>query len=350
MGSSHEMNREEALQGVFTPPQLERFCRVFGVLPGELEPNFLGWYKRVVLSRNRAFLFPRDEAAVGQLEAELKLHAFLARAGVRRIPRFIARVRDPLISRYPFGVVARVRGVELCRVLGGMRREQFAAVMRDFARLAATWHRIPAARVARFLPRRCRKPAPVTVENWHNQVLNPAETGKVVRFIHRLAARRAGGAGRLAEEGTRRDWERVLGEIAALEPVIVAGDFHDGQIVLANARARRIRWVFDWGGARIDNPVAEFDFGEWDYVIFRRWSGFLDIRRGLWEEYLRRRSLSLSTPHGLHLYHTLCELMWIEMRRGERRIAFTRRNYADSVRLHLRRLAEVSALISGPRV
>ncbi len=45
--------KEDLLNAILTPPQLERLCREFDLRIDDLEPNFVGWTKHVSLAAAR---------------------------------------------------------------------------------------------------------------------------------------------------------------------------------------------------------------------------------------------------------------------------------------------------------
>lgn len=63
------MDDEEAVAAVVVAPQLTRFRQVCQV-EGPIQPRFDGYTKHVLLAGDRAFLFPRNHTAVGQIERE----------------------------------------------------------------------------------------------------------------------------------------------------------------------------------------------------------------------------------------------------------------------------------------
>lgn len=334
------------LYAIFNPRELETFCRRFKLRPAELEPNFRGWFKRVVMTKHRFFLFPRDHEAAKDMKAELDLHEFFTRRRMPGLPRLVARVRDPAICRYEFGIIRPMRGVELGDVLLRLSPSRLTGVLVPLARLVASWHAVPLRRIRGILARARRRREPITIHNWGFQALLPGRAPAAARFIQRLIRSRAGRHGaRLVGKEIRAKWTRTLAELARMQEVLIMADIHDEQILLRSRRDPRLVGVFDWGGTRIDHPVWDFNFGEWNEDIFRRGEWFLDLRRAMWEAYLRRRGLELSTPHGLHLFHTLNEFTWLLIRRRERRMPITGKSFAASLPIYARRLAAVTALL-----
>ena len=67
------MDDETATLAVLPPPALDRFRQVCGVT-GPIEPRFDGYTKLVLLTPDRAFLFPRNHTIVLPLERECDVY------------------------------------------------------------------------------------------------------------------------------------------------------------------------------------------------------------------------------------------------------------------------------------
>ena len=100
------MDAETAVLAILPPPSLERFRRVCEV-EGPLDPRFNGYSKLVLLTADRAFLFPRNHTIVAQLERECAVYSTLDHPFV---PRLLGRWEHPGISPYPFFAVTRLAG------------------------------------------------------------------------------------------------------------------------------------------------------------------------------------------------------------------------------------------------
>lgn len=53
------MTKEQAIEAILIPPQLEAFCKRFDLRAEDIEPNFSGWSKHILMSSEYVFLFPR---------------------------------------------------------------------------------------------------------------------------------------------------------------------------------------------------------------------------------------------------------------------------------------------------
>jgi hypothetical protein len=93
-----DMDDETALAAVLVPPQLKRFREVCEVA-GPIEPRFDGYTKHVLLTDDRAFLFPRNHTIVAQLERECDVYTTVDHP---LVPKLLGRWDEPAISPYPF--------------------------------------------------------------------------------------------------------------------------------------------------------------------------------------------------------------------------------------------------------
>jgi len=334
---------EHCIDAVLTPWQLERFCQRFNVAPAELETNFSGWRKHVILSKDRAFLFPRTPQFLKEFRRELALYEALAHVDSLPLPRLLSRVKDRAISYYEFGVVTRLPGVPFAQFIDTVSYGQFEQLLLDLVELMSRWHKIPRNQLPDALPARSGGGAKrTTVNNWHDRALSAQTTEEAVDFIYRFAQRLGRPCplpGALAEETeTKRKWLAAIAELAHLPDVLVHGDVHE-ESFLVNPATLEITGVLDWEAARISKPIWDFNFGEWGLGICRWFEHFPALRRVMWQRYLEIAGISLSTVEGLHLFYTLWEMIWlVYKRRHQPSIVITGTDYQAAVRIYLDKL------------
>ncbi len=335
---------EQCIAAVLTTWQLERFCERFDVSPSELEANFNGWRKHVILSKDKVFLFPRTPEVLQGLRRELALYEAFAHLPSLPLPRLLARVKDRSISYYEFGVVTRLPGVPFLQFMETMSYEQFESALLDLVELTFRWHGIPRDDLPALLPAQSGSGAKrTTVNNWHERVLSPHTTEEAVDFIYRFVQRlsRPGGLpGELASEAeTKRKWLAAIGELAHLPDVLVHADVHEESFLVDHATLE-ITGVLDWEAARIGKPLWDFNFGEWGLGICRWFEHYPALRRAMWQRYLDIAGISLSTVEGLHLFYTLWEMIWLVFKRKDKpTIVITGTDYQTAVRIYLDKLA-----------
>jgi len=342
--------RRNPISAVLTPRQLGKLCRVFSLQPSDLETDFDGWCKHVLMSRDVVFLFPRNPRFVRAMRRELSLYEHFAGLGPPTLPELIKRVKDGEISYYEFGAVTRLRGVPFSAFLRELSPDRMEKVLVNLAEAIAVWHSIPAAELPEFLSLPTR-PAPkrINLDNWHRKVLSPATAEEAVSFIYRFVRRTSPGGslpGIIAREAeTKARWTTAIRDLAELRHVLVHGDVHEGHI-LVEPPSLKITGVVDWQTARMDNPVWDFNFGEWGMGICKWWDHLMSFRRLMWQRYLEARAMRLSTPEGLNLFYTLWDMIWLlyKRRNGSHPIP-TGAGFGDSVRIYLDRLNGVTAAL-----
>jgi aminoglycoside phosphotransferase (APT) family kinase protein len=342
---------EHCIAAVLTPWQLERFCQRFNVAPSELEANFNGWRKHVLLSKDTAVLFPRTPQFLKDFDRELALYEAFAHLHSLPLPRLLARVKDRAISYYEFGVVTRLPGVPFAQFLDTIGYEQFEQLLLDLVELVSRWHSIPRSELPAALPVHSGSDAKrVTVNNWHEKALSPRTTEEAVDFIYRFAQRLAHPCalpGELAQQPeTKRKWLAAIGELALLPDVLVHADLHE-ESFLVDPTTLGITGVLDWEAARIAKPLWDFNFGEWGLGLCRWFEHFPALRRAMWQRYLSITGISLSTIEGLHLFYTLWEMIWLVFKRKHQpSIVITGTDYQTAVRIYLDKLSAATTALA----
>jgi len=338
------------ISAVLTPWQLEKFCRLFSLQPSDLETSFDGWCKHILMSRDAVFLFPRNPSFVGAVKRELSVCEHFGRLKSALLPKLIRRVKDREICYYEFGAVTRLGGVPFGTFLKEISLDQMEKVLVNLAEVIAVWHSIPASELPGFLSPPTRPASKrITLDNWHRKVLSPATAEEAVNFIYRFVRRVSpGGAlpGTIAREAeTKARWTTAIRELAELRHVLVHGDLHEAHILVEPLNLR-ITGIVDWQTARMDNPVWDFNFGEWGMGICAWWDHLMTFRRLMWQRYLEARELRLSTQEGLNLFYTLWDMIWLLYRRRNGKYPIpTGVGFRDSVRIYLDRLNGVTALL-----
>jgi hypothetical protein len=102
--------RGDPLWAVLIPPRLIRFRELVQIGDEQLDVDFTGWNKFVLLAAERVYLFPREASNVEWFERELAAYRALARIGLPVVPRVLGEWRDETIYPYPFAAVSRLPG------------------------------------------------------------------------------------------------------------------------------------------------------------------------------------------------------------------------------------------------
>ncbi|MEY2468443.1 MAG: hypothetical protein QOF21_1141 [Actinomycetota bacterium] len=263
---------DDPLLAVIAPHNVKRFRAIVGIGDDErITGDFYGWCKLVLLTDELAILFPRDHSMAIYLGREIEALRAIASVGLAEAPEVVGVFRDEEVCAHEFIVERRLPGELLERRVRDITPEQFGDVLEQLARLAARWHvadpSVLALRPARNQPKQAfvdsllRPDGPTAVD----ASLTPAEQAR---------------------------FDDTLARIRALEPVLIHGDLHEGQVLVDDDL--RVTGVLDWQTARLGHPFTEFDLGEWGTAAWRRHRPhFPQLRRRMWDAYAAERGLEL---------------------------------------------------------
>lgn len=304
------------LQAVLIPPQEERLRATFGLGDAPLRADVTGWHKYALFAADRVFLLPRHAQWVPGLERELAACALLGEVTGAPAPRLLGRYDDPAIWPHPFGCVSRLPGIPFGSVEAGLSAQRHAGLLEELAILIATWHESPVDAVPEALAAAPTPAGPAGLDHgWGRAALQPGGLEPAVETIHvRLAALGL-------DVPPAATWIETLRPFASLDPVLVHGDVHEDQILVADAGSLRITGILDWETARIDHPAWDFNFGEWGYGIWEHRAHFRAFRERMWAAYCGRRGLPPGHPSVLHLFYALVEIAWCIAEHGAGRSA-----------------------------
>jgi aminoglycoside phosphotransferase (APT) family kinase protein len=255
--------KADPVLAVIAPPRLTRFRDRLGL--GETDPidaDFTGWSKLVLLTADHAVLFPRDHTQVEYLWREVEALRAVAPLGLPCVPTVQDVWEDPSISAYPVVVLDRMPGRPLDQQVEHMPFDELARLFEELGRVAAGWHSVDPSLVP-GLPRRS----------------SLDEVTLLVDELELSASHAARAAGAL--ERARQ-----------LDPVLVHGDLHEGQLLVEPDPPHRLTAVLDWQTARIDHPFTELNLGEWGTALWRGHRRHLPALRGrAWAAYAHARGL-----------------------------------------------------------
>ena len=284
----------DPLEGVLHEARLDDFCRRFVLRRGDLEADFTGWHKRVILSPAHAFLFPRHEEDVEQVEREAAALAVLD--DVRFVPTLIGLWREPDISPYPFLQTERRAGTSYASLEDDLTLDQIGRVLEHLGTATAQWHAVPIERLTGVL-----REAPDR-ELWSGGFLESASLRpQLEHAAERLAAVLPDD---IAPRASWVDvWHATLSPVTELEPVFTHGDVHETQLLVDDDLS--LLAVLDWDHAGVAHPTRDFNFGEWGFGIFS-WEEHFDVLyERYWEAYRQARDVALPDHRSLLLYRVL---------------------------------------------
>jgi aminoglycoside phosphotransferase (APT) family kinase protein len=257
----------DPLWAVLIPPRLTRFREVTGLGDAQITVDFNGFNKYVLLAGDWVFLFPREHENVEWFEHELAVYRALAAGGFTLAPRVRGEWRDEAVYPFPFAEVTRLTGTQ---------PDDLAALFGPLGAIMGRIHQVPPPDLR--WPRRIerhRRPA----YRWLHRALDPATSAEAA----------AQAARRLDRSGQRARWRSRLAAAAALSPVLIHGDLHEHQLLVAGGR---ITGILDWETARVDHPFWDFDLGEWGTGLWRvHRADFSRLWATAWRQYAAVRGL-----------------------------------------------------------
>ena len=217
--------RGNPLWAVLIPPRLIRFRELTQIDDEQLDVDFTGWNKFVLLAADRAYLFPRDANGVEWFERELAAYRVLEPLKLPVVPRLLEEWRDQTAYPYPFAVVSR---------LPGSHPADASDLIDPLYRFVAQWHDSEPAEIPGSRPPAHHDRAD---NRWLRRALDPRTTRDAV----------AEAADRLRCESRVGPWSRRMEEAAMLSRVVVHGDIHEDQLLVVDGQ---LTGILDWETAR----------------------------------------------------------------------------------------------------
>ncbi len=306
------MKTDNSVFGVLNYEQFERFCDRMKLQPENIKANFDGWRKLVLESEDKVFLFPRDPRGVEWLDIEMLAYEVLNKEDYIPAPILFERVKDKSISYYEFAVVSRLKGIAYSKIDQGIPIKNVTEMLKNLAELFALWHDISLDSIPQKIKE--RDIYDPSIYEWEIKMLDPKTMKKSLLFSYKILEnylnKQDPKIGKeLLSEDTVILWFDCLEEIVNLTPVLLHGDIHEDQILVASKENMEITGILDWETVRISNPVWEFNFFEWGYGIWEWRKNFNEFRRMMWKIYLRKRKLSLKSSEGINLFYSLSEFL-----------------------------------------
>jgi aminoglycoside phosphotransferase (APT) family kinase protein len=225
---------------------------------------------------------------------------------------------------FPHPVVAlrRLPGSMLDHVVEDIDSVALAGVLDQVMALAARWHRadpgVLAGRPLRTQPKQARVDALLDVDG-----IDPDDAAADVAARLRLLQQQQG---RLAS---------VIERARSLEPVLVHGDLHEGQLLVDSDL--RVTGILDWQTARVAHPFTELDLGEWGTAAWRgHRRRFPQLRRRAWATYAASRGLDTDLEDDFEAFWSVVHaLRWPESVDGGSAVTGTFDEAMDAVRAAL---------------
>jgi aminoglycoside phosphotransferase (APT) family kinase protein len=257
----------DPLWAVLIPPRLIRFRELVQIGDEQLDVDFTGWNKFVLLAADRAYLFPREANNVEWFERELAAYRALEPIRLPIVPRLLGEWRDETVYPFPFAAVSR---------LPGTHPADASDLIDPLYRYIAQWHdveppELPGSRPPAHQDR--------SDNRWLRRALDPGTTRQALaEAVDRLAC-----ADRLEQ------WSERMEVAAQLSHVLVHGDIHEDQLLVVDGQ---LTGILDWETARVDHPFWDFDLSEWGTGLWRRHRlEFSRLWSVAWRSYAGERGL-----------------------------------------------------------
>lgn len=300
------MDDEKAVAAVLVPPQLKRLKEVCEV-DGPIEPRFDGYTKLVLLTEDRAFLFPRNHTIVAQLERECDVYATVDHP---LVPKLLGRWDDPAISPYPFFAVTRLRG----SVPGDMSPKHLRTLAGQIGAALAACHDISLKHVPQRLWANAWSelpPTPPTASDCYSPLreLGGAwtSTGTASLSISSSRERLAESVAPFVGPAARTTLLDALVAVDAMDPVLAHGDLYEGHLLLDESGT--LTGILDWGFGGVLSPLVDFTCSQWNSASWAAERSYGDLRRHLWSAYADHRSVPLPSWEQVHLALTTFDIV-----------------------------------------
>ena len=331
--------------------QLERFCGKYGLDKSQAVIGG-GHRKDIIMFPEEVYVLPFSEESAAFVERE---HAFFrcyhGKMGIE-IPRFIRSFRDQEFCPYEIGVLSRIQGDLLCNVIDDMDWPKVREVFLSVAGAAPGWHNVgPDEELYKRHGASFADLSPLPIMNrWLSWVLKPQIAMETLEWLHALLLAAAKGEGLdtsfLTRTGTKEAWCRAISELAALKPVILHGDLHDGQLILRPG-STVVTGVIDWDNFCLGNPVMDFSMAKWfpwKMWFFRK--DFHDVRIEMWQRYLDARGLKDFWKGGLNLFLVMTEVVRVICEKEKPKIWLTKGPYREALQEYVQHLERASTGIA----
>ena len=208
------MVKGDPVWAVLIPPRLIRFRELVQVGDEQLDVDFTGWNKFVLLSAERAFCFLERRADVEWFERELATYRALEPIGLQVVPRLYGEWLDETVYPYPFAAVSR---------LPGTHPVDASDLFDQLGRTIAQWHEMAPPEITGSRP-----PAhhDRSDNRWLRRALDPATARQAV----------AEAADRLACADRVERWSEQMEVASELPHVLVHGDLHEDQLLVVDGQ------------------------------------------------------------------------------------------------------------------
>lgn len=302
----NKMNNQ--IFAILNPEQIDNLCKRFNISKEELTPIFSGWHKRILLSTDKVFLFPREPQFQKGVDIEDSIYQEFSQLKAVALPQLIEKVNDAEISGFSFIVTTKLAGKPFSEFIDDMSIENLELFLSQLTKLIIKWHSIPAANISSFIKTRfTEQESKLNLSNILYYLSQPDSYKEAISLL----------INELKDHVIFTDNEleiitQVVARINSIPYTLVHGDIHEDQILVEEEDGNlEITGILDWESARYANPIQEFNFGEWGLQIWRFKNSFAKLRRSMWNSYCKARNIENYKDNDLHIFYLFCELAWM---------------------------------------
>ncbi|MCA9392194.1 aminoglycoside phosphotransferase family protein [candidate division WWE3 bacterium] len=329
------MGTSNCLNAIMNSGQIQKFLKLYDLTASDLTLNFSGYYKHVVIAKDKVFLFARNEEAAKRLSRELDIYETLSKHlhEVVAIPKLIERSHDKEVHYYEYGVVSKISGEEFSRYILKLSDDELVAFLQKLSVVIASWHNVKTSNFASVLG----DSTEIEYDSFGEKLIRDND------LTSTLAQWRAQISSYITLSDTQMNKiESALLNLRKMDDVLIHWDVHEDQILVeSNDNVLQITGVLDWEGAFIGHPVWEFNFAEWGLEIWQRIDRFKLLRQAMWRKYLEERNLSgRINENSLHIFYLVQETIWTLKQINKSTINFTGQPFNETMKIYQRYFEE----------
>jgi len=304
-------HKSELVRAILNRPQQKAFKEEFKIDPNKLTPIVTGYWKYVLLDKEKVYMFHRNHECAEWAAHEKDIYLWLNKLNKLQAPLLIDTVINKEISPYEILIVKRLHGVLLYEVMDDMTFSNLKKTCLDLVSHIAYWHDSDTKDLPDFYQNATvvDSSKEINSEDWLYQVLNPKTFDSSIDYVVKNLKKHLPNidANKLKTE---------LKPLLELELVLVHQDLHEAQILVNEKSPYEITGILDWESGRLLNPIIEFNFNEWFKPMWLKdIKGFQNIRLEMWNKYIQERKLKTEIkPEAIltlyNLYYSLCIPSW----------------------------------------
>ena len=324
------MDYNKPIYAILNPERLKKLCYRLGIKESDLEVNFSGWGKLVYLLKDKVILFPRDPDYAKNLAIEGGVYEYFSKIDFGYAPKLIERIYDQSISYYEFFMVERASGVSFESIIEIDNTDQIVTFLKKVAAAIGDIHSLEIENLPELVKsKNILGDYPDFDEILMGEILKTEGDEKIHKIL-----KEAFDILDQKLDGIVDVVQKEISKIRELGDVFLHYDLHSDQ-VFVDPETLEITKIIDWAGARIGNPIYDFNFIQWDYEIFADWNRLTLLRNEFWGEYLRIKGLDERLTSSCDVFYKVLELGIILHGKQKEKFGFTGKGFRESVEMYV---------------